>query len=132
MIWAPFSMASASELATCTSDLAAAADALAAQLRRQDEARGTSNSSSNAPESLDPAEDLGHIYGAQRALLAAVNRVQAMLRQPSDFLRGLALHVRAYSSSSSFSLSAPAQPPASLRAARVQLPSNTVHTLQVQ
>jgi hypothetical protein len=80
-------MAPTSEGTLCGTDLAAAAEDLAAELRHEDDR-------SAIPEALESADTPEHIYAAQRALLATVDSVQVMSRQSSEFLRGLALHVR--------------------------------------
>ncbi len=83
-------MASVSDLADCASELAAMAEALAAELRG-DAVCG------DVPNGVDGVEGPDHIYDARRtALLGVLHRIQAILRQPNDFLRGLALHVRIF------------------------------------
>ncbi len=81
-------MSSGSDLADCASDLAVLAETLAAELRRD-------GGYSDAPKGVDGEEAPEEIYNSRRTdLLGGLHRIQAMLRQPNDFLRGLALHVR--------------------------------------
>ena len=81
-------MSSGSDLADCASDLAVLAETLAAELRRD-------GGYGDAPKGVDGEEAPEQIYNSRRTdLLGGLHRIQAMLRQPNDFLRGLALHVR--------------------------------------
>ncbi|KAL2128591.1 hypothetical protein VTI74DRAFT_8958 [Chaetomium olivicolor] len=80
-------MKSTSELVKSDRKLGSATEALAAEISHQGKRIA-------APGQLSAAERLGHIYDAERALLSNMARIQAMLRQPTDFLRGLALHTQ--------------------------------------
>lgn len=80
-------MAAASELLTCLNSLAASAEALATELRREE---------NGASESFNLAGPTGEstLDRARRALLTNAVAIQAMLNRPNDFVRGLAVHVR--------------------------------------
>jgi hypothetical protein len=81
-------MATTSELLSCIVKLTSSAQLLAAELGREEDDNG-------GIEPLDFAEAItdSTLNKARRAFLTNAASTQAMLRQPNDFVRSLALHV---------------------------------------
>jgi hypothetical protein len=84
-------MATKSEHLSCIGKLTSSAKLLAAELSHEDD--------NSAIDPFDFAEAINTdstLTKARRAFLTNAAAAHAMLRQPNDFVRSLALHVRAH------------------------------------